>query len=321
MLHHEIFHRPAKDEPLIMAVFSYRYDAHLVPDLIENIRPGVHGFVAWDDRCAEDALSDEPDRRSRLFEAAKTLGADWLLTPDPDERLETGFAGWLPDLIAEGDRTIWTFMVREMFDPTRFRTDGPWGSKSKVVLFPVTAARVDPAQRLHFPTVGDGAGFIRRDARINLYHLRMATPARRQLRRDLYAAADPERRFQPIGYDYLTDDRGMRLEPIPDTRGFLPAFVEDFGLWSPDPGELGKVRPDPYEARLVRAAHVVRRQGRMVAHHVLADLHDQSPQDSDLALLAARFALEAGAFDRAKSLADQALADRPHDLYARFLRA
>lgn len=321
MLHHQIFRRPAKGQPLIVAVFSYRYDAHLVPDLIENIRPGVHGFVAWDDRNADVALSDEPDRRSRLFDAARALGADWLLTPDPDERLETGFSGWLPDLIAEGDRTIWNFTVREMFSPTHYRTDGPWGGKSRVNLFPVAAAKVDPALLLHARTVGDGDGFILRDARINIYHLRMATPARRQLRRDLYAAADPERRFQPIGYDYLADECGMRLEPIPEKRGFLPAFVDDNGLWSPDPGALGEVRPDPYEARLLRAAHSVRRQGSLAAHHVLMDLHGQSPQDSDLPLLAARFALEAGDFDRARSPADQALTDRPNDLYAQFLRA
>ncbi|MCX7286950.1 MAG: glycosyltransferase [Rhodobacterales bacterium] len=321
MLHHEIFRQPAKDEPLILAVFSYRYDAHLVPDLIENIRAGVHGFVAWDDRTADTELSDEPSRRSSLFNAARALGADWLLTPDPDERLESGFSGWLPDLIAEGDRTVWNFALREMYSPTHYRTDGAWGGKSKVILLPVAAARVDPAQRLHFPTVGDGAGFLLRDARINLYHLRMATSARRQLRRDLYAAADPDRRFQAIGYDYLADDRGLRLEPIPKARGFLPPFVDDHGLWSPDPQALGDVRPDPYEARFVRAAHFARRQGQMDAHHVLMDLQSQSPQDSDLPLLAARFALEAGAFSKAKALADQALADRPHDLYARLLRA
>lgn len=33
-----------------IAVFSYRYDAHLVPDLIANLDPIVDGWIALDDR-------------------------------------------------------------------------------------------------------------------------------------------------------------------------------------------------------------------------------------------------------------------------------
>ncbi|MES0162583.1 hypothetical protein [Mesorhizobium sp. C268A] len=33
-----------------VAVFSYRYDAHLVADLITNIDPVVDGWIAYDDR-------------------------------------------------------------------------------------------------------------------------------------------------------------------------------------------------------------------------------------------------------------------------------
>jgi tetratricopeptide (TPR) repeat protein len=320
MLHHQIFRSPAPGEPMVLAVFSYRYDAHLVPDLIENIRPGVHGFVAWDDRSAEAALSDEPTRRARLFQAARELGARWLLTPDPDERLERGFSAWLPDLIAEGDRNVWNFDTREMFDTGHFRSDGPWGGKKKVILFPIDAAKADPAALLHAPRVGDAHGYAKRDARISLYHLRMASPARRQLRRDLYAAADPERKFQVIGYDYLADERGMTLEPIPDGRDFHPPFVEDHGLWSPDPGALGEIRPDPFEISLTRVTRSSRRRGQMAAHYVMGDLGRASPQDADLRLLAARFALDAGAFDAALGLADQTLSQRPLDLYPRLLR-
>lgn len=304
MLQHQIFRQPPPGQPLVLAAFSFRYDAHLVPDLLENLRPAIHGFVAWDDRQAEAALSDEPTRRTRLLQAARAQGATWLLTADPDERFETGFAGWLPALLAEGDRTLWRFTLREMFSPTHYRSDGLWGAKSVLRLFPLRAAATDPTLALHGFWVADESGYRHRDSRINLYHLRMASPARRKLRRDLYAAADPERRFQAVGYDYLDDERGMQLEPMPPGRHFTPAFIEDNGYWAPDPGALGDIRPDPYETRFSRAATCARRQGQLQAHHAMLTLLQDSRQDTDLHLLAARFALEAGAYDTAIALSD-----------------
>lgn len=320
MIEHQRFRSPAPGQPLILAAFSYRYDAHLVPDLIENIRPGVHGLVAWDDRHATAALSDEPARRGQLLAAARDLGADWLLTPDPDERFEQGIADWLPALAAESRHILWTFPLREMFSPDQYRSDGLWQAKSVLRLFPVDAATPGPNQALHGSWAEAGPGTLTRTAPVNLYHLRMASPRRRALRRDTYAAADPERRFQPLGYDYLADERGMVLTSLPPERGFVPPFVEDHGFWAPDPGSLGAVGPDPYEVRLARAARSARRQGQLAAHQVMLDLGRDSPGDGDLRLFAARFALEAGAFGPALALADQALADRPGDLYPRLLR-
>jgi hypothetical protein len=321
MLEHQLFRQPDRDKPLVLALFSYRYDAHLVPDLLENLRPGIHGYVAWDDRSAEAALTDEPARRTRLITAARDLGASWLLTADPDERLERGFADVLPSLIAQGRRFVWAFRTCEMFDPGHFRVDGPWGGKQKVVFCPIEAGRIDASAALHGSIVGDGAGFALRDARINLYHLRMALPARRQLRRDLYAAADPERRFQAMGYDYLADERGMVLQPLTADRDFLPPFIEDHGLWSPDPGALGEIRPDPYPNRFVRAAKSAQRQGQLVAHHVLADLHRDSPQDHDLALLSLCLAQQAGLASSIIPAASAMLDRDPEDLLPRLLRA
>ena len=69
---------------------------------------------------------------------------------------------------------------------------------------------------------------------INLYHLKMIAPKRRQARRDLYNHLDPERKLQAIGYDYLTDEEGLELENIPVHRFYDPPFVEDHGLWMPE---------------------------------------------------------------------------------------
>src|SRR3990170_2728000 len=49
--------------PRVIAIFSFRYDAPLVPHLIENLRPIVDGYIAYDDRGASEPYTDE--RRER----------------------------------------------------------------------------------------------------------------------------------------------------------------------------------------------------------------------------------------------------------------
>jgi len=44
----------------------------------------------------------------------------------------------------------------------------------------------------------------------------------REERRNRYMKLDPEARWQPaVGYDYLTDERGLRLRRIPAGRRYL----------------------------------------------------------------------------------------------------
>jgi hypothetical protein len=95
---------------------------------------------------------------------------------------------------------------------------------------------------LHGRWIRAGTDQCRGHSGINLYHLRVVSPARRRLRRALCAATDSDRRFQSIGYDYPVDERGMILEPIPERRGFHPPFVEDQGLPSADPVALAASR-------------------------------------------------------------------------------
>src|SRR5687767_7745742 len=78
--------------PRVLAVFSFRYDFHLVPDLIANIEPMVDGWISYDDRSGGPPFSGEPLRRRALVEKAVELGARWMLAVDPDERFECGVA-------------------------------------------------------------------------------------------------------------------------------------------------------------------------------------------------------------------------------------
>ena len=126
MLEHQVFDRMApwrrQIRPIVLAVFSYRYDAELVPDLLANIAPAVDGWVAFNDRDATDVFSSEPRRRRLLIERAKRTG--WVLAIDPDERIERGATTRIRALTRERRRIVWEFNLRETFAPTAYRVDG-----------------------------------------------------------------------------------------------------------------------------------------------------------------------------------------------------
>ncbi|NKX45956.1 glycosyltransferase [Roseicyclus persicicus] len=304
-----------------MALFSYRHDAAQVPGLIANLSPCVHGFVGWDDRAATVPLSAETTRRTLLLDEARRLGADWILAADPDERFEDRLAQRMPEMLAAGDGNLWYFDIREMFTPDSYRCDGVWGGKAHMRLFPMRAVGADLTVPLHGNWIADTSGFTARRARVNIYHFRMALPARRRLRRELYAAADPDRLHQEIGYDYLDDERGLVLEPVPEQRRFSPPFEEDGGLWSPDPAAIGQVRPDTMEARLAFAARSAQSRGAAAAYHVLDDLCAASPGDADLAHAAATLALQAGLHDAVTAITTRLIDRDRDDLLAIELRA
>ena len=113
----------------VLAVFSFRYDAHLVPAMIENIAPMVDGWIAYDDRASNALYSNEVRRRAMLLRAARNAGAAWALAIDPDERFEDGMAAAMPALLADTATGVHTFALREMYAPDTYRIDGICGEK------------------------------------------------------------------------------------------------------------------------------------------------------------------------------------------------
>lgn len=231
-----VVHRPrdgaAEGAPRVLAVFSYRYDAHLVPDLLENLAPATDGWVAFDDRRGDGVFSDEVARRFALLAAAREAGADWALAVDPDERFEASLAAEMPRLTALAAPIAWVFPLRELYSPAAYRVDGVWGEKRQARLLWLGGGLAEPfPSRLHSSWHWFVPSVELRDAPCNLYHLKMIEPRRRRARVRLYNALDPGRRHQQIGYDYLADETGLRLETIPVGRGYRPAHVDDGGLW------------------------------------------------------------------------------------------
>jgi hypothetical protein len=190
----------------IVAVFSYRYDVHLVPDLLANLEPIVDGWIAFDDRAATGVFSSEPQRRRALLAAAYESGADWILATDPDERLEIAVAHRIGQLTSGSRRIAWGFRCREMYTPVSHRVDRTWGQKTQHRLFGAYHPDRYHSQVLHGAWFPKGLRFKLRDSVLNLYHLKIIEPKRRTARRDLYNHLDPDRQLQQIGYDYLADE-------------------------------------------------------------------------------------------------------------------
>jgi hypothetical protein len=232
--------RPWRRRRRVLAVFAYRYDAALVPALLANIEPLVDGWVALDDRQAGALLSDEAGRHRALLAKARDLGAAWILAVDPDERFERGTAEAMPRLTQPPGRPLaWAFRLRELYAADRYRVDGRWGEKRQVRLFTSYDPATAPDGAIHSAWIPHPGPHAIRPVELNLYHLKMILPARRQARRDLYKAADPAGRFQAIGYDYLADETGAAFETIPPGRGFQPPHQEDGGLWMASAAALG----------------------------------------------------------------------------------
>jgi hypothetical protein len=227
--------KSAPRKPRLLAVFSYRYDAHLVPAMLANIEPLVDGWIAFDDRASKDMFSNEVARRLALLNAAVEAGAAWALAVDPDERFERALASALPALCADAQEPrAYTFSLREMYSDRHYRIDGVWGQKRQARLLSLNGGVVAPEGELHLPWSSFISAPRLNHTDYNIYHLKMITRERRKARAHLYNILDPERRMQRIGYDYLADDAGAQLEQIPDGREFLPSHEEDGGLWMPE---------------------------------------------------------------------------------------
>jgi hypothetical protein len=220
--------------PRILAVFSYRFDAHLVPALIENIDPLVDGWISFDDRSSKDVFSNEIVRRFQLLQAAMDLGASWVLAIDPDERIEFSFVRNIREISFVEELDACSFSLREMYTSDLYRIDGIWGNKRQTRFLSLNKGIVYPNDGLHT----QWSDFIPSPrvfaTDFNLYHLKMICPRRRKARASLYNYLDPHLRYQSIGYDYLYDDAGAQFVQIPPGREYNPKHLDDGGLWMID---------------------------------------------------------------------------------------
>ncbi|RKH57014.1 glycosyltransferase family 2 protein [Corallococcus llansteffanensis] len=230
---------------MLVAVLQLRNEAYYLRGCLDHLRDHVDAFVALDDGSTDDTRTllaaepkmadvltnpprpdetgwDELGNRSRLLERAKALGAKWVLCADADERFEQAFLDRLPASLRQAeqqDRPLVAVRYRELWDGVaQYRADGVWGRKTRCCAFPLPERMTFQGRRhtkfhgVWYPEQLEGARHLM--LRHDLYHLRMVKREDRQARRDRYVRLDPDSKFQRGGYDYLTETRGVKLEPI-----------------------------------------------------------------------------------------------------------
>jgi hypothetical protein len=231
-----------------LALLAVRNGVRHLPGWLRNVAPHVDGVVALDDGSSDgsaelleqsdavlETLRVPPDRpdwdemgnHRALVAAALRQGAEWVVCVDVDERLERDFRQRAERAIGRGrllGYSAYAVRIRELWDdPAQYRVDGIWGRKKHARLFRLRADHEFDTARLHgikAPLQARGRhGFPLAD--LNVYHLGMLRPEDRIARRRRYELADPDRRWQSIGYEYLTDETGLVLRPIPERRSWV----------------------------------------------------------------------------------------------------
>jgi Glycosyl transferase family 2 len=232
----------------MLALLAARDEMEQLPAWLRNIAPHVDGIVALDDGSRDgtgDWLSSQPEvlevvrnpvgrpawdeiaNHRALVEAAGRHDADWVVCVDADERVERNFRSRAERVIARGrllGLSAYHVRLRELWDRAdHYRVDGLWGRKSVARLFRLRTDHEFDERPLHSqktPRQGRIGPYLPL-ADLELYHLAMLTPERREARRRKYELADPDARWQPdLGYAYLTDERGVRLRRVPATRSY-----------------------------------------------------------------------------------------------------
>jgi hypothetical protein len=232
----------------LLAVLAVRDEEKYLPGFLANVAPHVDGIVALDDGSRDGSVRllrahpavlevltvpadrpawDEAGNFRRLQAAALRHGGQWLVALDADERVERDFRSRAERVIRRCRRLglgAVTLRLRELWGtPDTYRCDGPWGRKRVPRLFAALPDhRFDP-RPLHSVKAPLQARVLGAFAAADLeiYHLRTLDREGRAARRDRYQVLDPDARWQPgIGYDYLIDERGLRLRRVAERRRF-----------------------------------------------------------------------------------------------------
>ncbi len=147
----------------------------------------------------ESLFPQEFRLRALAWRAAKVCqDADWILTLDSDQVLESGWRDQARDLVNQSEYDHVTAPLYDMWDETHYRDDSAWRLSSVRILsramnfFP----EYWPRAELHSSNMPANIGYlpgIRSDLRIK--HLGWSNPEERLRKARLYARLDPEAKW------------------------------------------------------------------------------------------------------------------------------
>lgn len=247
------FTRPAAGQDFrLIALLQFRNEMKYLPGWFENVLPQVDGIIALDDGSTDgsdtfaraqprvlELLQNPPSlthvpaqnevaNQKALICAVTAHAPAWIVVVDADERLEDSFRARALIAIALAEaRSVPALRIRyrELWDGYRqFRTDGIWRRKWRNHLFKWSADHVFDERALHNQWAPKSArfGYAYPHVDIIKYHLRMVRAEDRAARVARYRVIDPQNRWQPAGYDYLSDEAGLKLQDIAQGRGYSP---------------------------------------------------------------------------------------------------
>jgi len=210
----------------VVALVSYRYDEDYLEDLKKNLGGLVDEVIVRFDEKG-DFWKDEGKYRRQMVRQAEEAGADYALVIDPDERLEKRAASRLRKMMRKnlGRKVLFNFHFRELYTPNRYRVDGIWDKKERVMVFPVRADNVFSKAKLHTPRQPMNDDYEWIQTGLNVYHLKHIKPELRKSRKEIYKKLDPDERWNGgVGYDYLDDETDVELAKIPSWRMYKPKY-------------------------------------------------------------------------------------------------